>query len=96
MRRVVSVAEVVRIASGPAARELYAWRDGAPRWRAAMTDALAARLDAAGPPPLGAAGDGAAPRVPAAGDAGAVPRAGDDGAASRVVSPGLRSGDPLG
>src|SRR6478752_8372265 len=74
MRRVVSVAEVVRIASGPAARELYAWRDGAPRWRAAMTDALAARLDAAGPPPLGAAGDGAAPRVSVAGEGDGVPR----------------------
>ena len=38
-RRVVAVAEVVRVAAGPAARELYAWRDGAPRWRAAITDA---------------------------------------------------------
>ena len=37
-RRVVSVAEVVRVAAGPAARELYAWRDGAPRWRAALGD----------------------------------------------------------
>ncbi|HET6550512.1 MAG TPA: CpaF family protein [Solirubrobacter sp.] len=46
-RRVVAVAEVVRVAAGPAARELYAWRDGAPRWRAALTDALAARLEAA-------------------------------------------------
>ena len=42
-----SVAEVVRVAAGPAARELYAWRDGAPRWRAALGDALAARLEAA-------------------------------------------------
>jgi pilus assembly protein CpaF len=46
-RRVVTVAEVVRVAAGPAARELYAWRDGAPRWRAAITDGLAARLEAA-------------------------------------------------
>jgi pilus assembly protein CpaF len=46
-RRVVAVAEVVRVAAGPAARELYAWRDGAPRWRAAITDSLAARLEAA-------------------------------------------------
>ena len=46
-RRVVAVAEVVRVAAGPAARELYAWRDGAPRWRAAITDGLAARLEAA-------------------------------------------------
>ena len=45
-RRVVAVAEVVRVAAGPAARELYAWRDGAPRWRAALGDALAARMAA--------------------------------------------------
>jgi len=47
VRRVVSVAEVTRVAAGPAARELYAWRDGAPRWRAALGDDLAARLEAA-------------------------------------------------
>jgi pilus assembly protein CpaF len=46
-RRVVAVAEVVRVAGGPAARELYAWRDGAPRWRAALGEGLAARLEAA-------------------------------------------------
>jgi pilus assembly protein CpaF len=45
-RRVVSVAEVVRVAAGAAARELYVWRDGAPKWRAALGDALAARLGA--------------------------------------------------
>ena len=46
-RRVVSVAEVVRVAAGPAARELYAWRDGAPQWRAALGEGLAARLESA-------------------------------------------------
>ena len=46
-RRVVSVAEVTRVAAGPAARELYAWRDGTPRWRAALGENLAARLEAA-------------------------------------------------
>jgi pilus assembly protein CpaF len=46
-RRVVAVAEVVRVAGGAAARELYAWRDGAARWRAALTDGLAARLETA-------------------------------------------------
>jgi pilus assembly protein CpaF len=46
-RRVVSVAEVVRVAGGPAARELYAWRGGRGRWRAALSDPLAARLGAA-------------------------------------------------
>ena len=46
-RRVVEVAEVVRLAAGPATRELYAWRDDRPRWRAALSDGLAARLGAA-------------------------------------------------
>jgi len=46
-RRVVGVAEVVRLAGGPATRELYAWRDDRPYWRAALSDALAARLGAA-------------------------------------------------
>ncbi|HEU4657831.1 MAG TPA: CpaF family protein [Capillimicrobium sp.] len=43
-RRVVSLSEVVRVASGPATREVYAWRDGRPVWRAALGDALTARL----------------------------------------------------
>ncbi len=47
-RRVVAVAEVVRVAGGAAAREIYAWRDGRGRWRAALSDPLAARLRAAG------------------------------------------------
>jgi pilus assembly protein CpaF len=46
-RRVVEVAEVVRLAGGPATRELYAWRDDRPCWRAALSDVLAARLGAA-------------------------------------------------
>ncbi len=44
-RAVVSVAEVVRVAAGPAAREVYALRDGRPVWRAG---ALAERLGVAG------------------------------------------------
>jgi pilus assembly protein CpaF len=43
-RRVVTVAEVVRVASGPGTRELFVWRDGRPRWRAALSDRLAERL----------------------------------------------------
>ena len=43
-RRVVGVAEVVRVAGGAAARELYGWRDGRGRWRAALSEGLAARL----------------------------------------------------
>ena len=46
-RRVVGLSEVVRVASGPATRELYAWRSGRPVWRAALSDGLAARLGAA-------------------------------------------------
>jgi pilus assembly protein CpaF len=45
-RRVVGLSEVVRVASGPATRELYAWRDGRPVWRAALSDRLAERLAA--------------------------------------------------
>jgi pilus assembly protein CpaF len=43
-RRVVAVAEVVRVAGGAAAREIYAWRGGRERWRAALSEELAARL----------------------------------------------------
>ena len=35
-RRVVAVAEVVRVAAGPATRELYGWRGDRPVWRAAL------------------------------------------------------------
>jgi pilus assembly protein CpaF len=59
-RRVVAVAEVVRVAGGPAARELYAWHGGRGRWRAALSDALAARLAAAGE---GAPGTDATPQT---------------------------------
>jgi pilus assembly protein CpaF len=45
-RRVVAVAEVVRVAGGPATRELFGWRAGRPHWRAALSDALAERLAA--------------------------------------------------
>jgi pilus assembly protein CpaF len=47
-RRVVAVAEVVRVAGGPATRELFAWRDGRPEWRAALSHRLAERLALAG------------------------------------------------
>jgi len=46
-RVVTSVAEVVRVAGGAAARELYLLRDGRPTWRAALGDRLATRLGAA-------------------------------------------------
>jgi pilus assembly protein CpaF len=47
MRRVVAVAEVVRVAGGPATRELFGWRDGRSRWRAALSDRMAERLSLA-------------------------------------------------
>src|SRR3954463_13607514 len=50
-RRVTEVAEVVRVAAGPAAREICAWRGGRARCRAALSDGLAAKLAAAGPDP---------------------------------------------
>ncbi len=43
-RRVVSVAEVVRVAGGPATREILTTRRGQPVWRAALSEPLAARL----------------------------------------------------
>jgi pilus assembly protein CpaF len=43
-RQVVSVAEVVRVAGGPATRELFTVRRGRPVWREALSDGLAARL----------------------------------------------------
>jgi pilus assembly protein CpaF len=45
-RRVVSVAEVVRVARGPATRELFAVRDGEPVWPAPPSDRLGERLAA--------------------------------------------------
>src|SRR3954454_13035964 len=47
-RRVVSVAEVVRVAAGPATREVYGWRGDRPVWRGAMSDAIARRVGGGG------------------------------------------------
>ena len=38
------VAEVVRVAGGAGARELYALRDGRPVWRVPRSEALGERL----------------------------------------------------
>ena len=43
-RVITEVAEVVRLAGGVAARELYVLRDGRPTWRAALGDRVAGRL----------------------------------------------------
>jgi pilus assembly protein CpaF len=46
-RRVMVVSEVVRVAGGAAARDLYTFRDGRPRWRSPLSEGLARRLEAA-------------------------------------------------
>ncbi|HEV7750912.1 MAG TPA: CpaF family protein [Baekduia sp.] len=46
-RQVIAVSEVVRVAAGPATRDLYTVRDGRPRWRAPLSDRLAERLERA-------------------------------------------------
>jgi pilus assembly protein CpaF len=47
-REVTAVSEVVRIASGPATRDVYTVRDGRPRWRTPLSERLAERLEGAG------------------------------------------------
>jgi pilus assembly protein CpaF len=47
-RRIVEVAEVVRVAGGPGVRELFTLRAGRPSWRAPLGDTLAGRLASAG------------------------------------------------
>jgi pilus assembly protein CpaF len=53
-RRIVEVGEVVRVAGGPAVRELFTIRGGRPAWRAPLGETLAGRLAAAGTPHDGA------------------------------------------
>ena len=43
-RRVAAVAEVVRVAGGPAVRDVYTLRDGRARWRAPLSETLSRRL----------------------------------------------------
>jgi pilus assembly protein CpaF len=55
VRRVVEVAEVVRVVGGPAVRELFALRGGRPTWRAPLPETRVGRLAADGdaaPPPF--------------------------------------------
>jgi pilus assembly protein CpaF len=46
-RQVTAVTEVIRIAAGPATRDIYTLTNTHPRWRAALSEHLAARLEAA-------------------------------------------------
>jgi pilus assembly protein CpaF len=50
-RQIAAVAQLVRTADGVGARELFALRDGRPRWRLPLPADLLARLDVAGSPP---------------------------------------------
>ena len=52
VRRVVEVAEVVRVAAGPAVRELFAHRGGRPTWRAPLGESRVAAAAAAPAVPL--------------------------------------------
>ncbi len=83
VRRVVEVAEVVRVAGGPAVREVFAIRAGRPVWRAPLGDTLAARL--AGAPDLA---DAAHAATAAAGDVATASVAGGATAAATVASGG--------
>jgi pilus assembly protein CpaF len=70
VRRIVEVAEVVRVAGGPAVRELFTLRAGRPSWRAPLGDTPAGRLAAAiapssGDPPASACGVSADGKVSA-------------------------------
>src|SRR5215218_5245943 len=70
VRRIVEVAEVVRVAGGPAVRELFTIRSGRPAWRAPRGDTPAGRLAAAiapssGDPPASACGVSADGKVSA-------------------------------
>ena len=42
-----AVTEVVRIAAGPATCDIYIFTRGRPRWRAALSEELASRLESA-------------------------------------------------
>jgi pilus assembly protein CpaF len=46
-RRLTTIAEVIRVASGPATRDIYTSASDHPRWRAPLSEPLAARLEAA-------------------------------------------------
>jgi pilus assembly protein CpaF len=43
-RRIVAVSEVLRVAAGPATRDVFTVRDGRPLWRAPLSEGLAGRL----------------------------------------------------
>ena len=62
-RRVVAVAEVVRVAGGPATREVYRLRGERPVWRAPLGESLARRLSEAEEEAGAEAAGGAAPGV---------------------------------
>jgi pilus assembly protein CpaF len=96
VRRVVEVAEVVRVAGGPAVRELFTVRAGRASWRAPLGDTLAGRLaaanDGSGAPPAAAPpGDTLAGRLAAANEAGGAPAAAAPPAASPLADDSTRT-----
>ena len=91
VRRVVEVAEVVRVAGGPAVRELFAVRAGRASWRAPLDDSLAGRL-AAAERAARARGRGSAARPSAAEGSAARPPA--PRAPRRAAAPRLAARPP--
>jgi len=85
VRRVVEVAEVVRVAAGPAVRELFTIRAGRPSWRAPLGDTLAGRLAAASS--AAAASPGIAPSPRASSPATSAEAAVSSPAAASTASP---------
>ena len=84
VRRIVEVAEVVRVAGGPAVRELFAIRAGRASWRAPLDDSLAGRL--------AAAAEDSAARAPAAEDSAARAPVAEDSAARTSAAEGSAAG----
>jgi pilus assembly protein CpaF len=104
VRRVVEVAEVVRVAGGPAVRELFAHRNGRPSWRAPLGDsrvAAAAATPPSSPAVAPAASAGAdtsavAPAASAGADTSAVPAAPSAGADTSAVAAASAGADAAG
>ncbi len=95
-RRVVEVAEVVRVAGGPAVRELFTMRGGRPSWRAPLGDTLAGRLAAAAAPASRAPAPAAAESVPPVRSSGApAPPVRSSGAADAAAPAAESSGAPV-
>jgi pilus assembly protein CpaF len=100
IRRIVEVAEVVRVAGGPGMRELFTIRAGRPFWRAPLGDTRAGRLAAAGAEASSAAGPSArstsagSPDRPAGPAARSTPAGSPDRAAGPAATDSSRAPGP--